>query len=153
MFSAATNWILVHAEGGGGLERQLIWTDRSGKKIAEVPGADAYDEPRLSLDGKRLAFAFVGSGRDIWIEEMARAVKTRLTFGSASAQSDQSPVWSPDGQWVAYTSIRGGKFGLYRKAADGSGSEEVLLEPQGQALYSADWSSDGCWSSESRSLF
>jgi Tol biopolymer transport system component len=70
-------------------------------------------------------------------------VKTRLTFGSASGQASVGSVWSPDGQRVVYTSIRGGKIGLYQKAADGSGSEQLLLEGTGIVMYPSDWSPDG----------
>ena len=52
-------------------------------------------------------------------------------------------MWSPDGHWIAYTSVRGGKFGFYRKASDGSGSEEVLAEPVLEPRYTDDWSPDG----------
>jgi Tol biopolymer transport system component len=39
--------------------------------------------------------------------------------------------------------VRGGKFGFYRKATDGSGSEEVLVEPAQEPRYTNDWSPDG----------
>jgi Tol biopolymer transport system component len=124
------------------MDQKLIWVDRTGKSL-EIQGPDAFDEPRISPDGKKLSFTLVAGARDIWTEDVARPVKTRLTFGAASAQSDQSPVWSPDGHWVAYTSVRGGKFGLYRKASDGSGNEEVLAEPAQEPRYTNDWSPDG----------
>ena len=124
------------------MEQQLIWVDRTGKSLDENQGPDAFDEPRISPDGKKLSFTLAAGARDIWTEDVARLVKTRLTFGAASAQSDQSPVWSPDGLWIAYTSVRGGKFSFYRKATDGSGSEEVLAEPAQGPRYTADWSPD-----------
>ena len=53
------------------------------------------------------------------------------------------PVWSPDGTQIAYVALRDGHFGLYRKAATGSGSEELLYEHPGGPLFLLDWSSDG----------
>ena len=70
-------------------------------------------------------------------------MKTRLTFGSASSQANLSQVWSPDGRWIAYTCVKGGKFSLCKKPSDGSGSEEVLLEGTDQLMYLSDWSPDG----------
>jgi len=84
-----------------------------------------------------------GGGRDVWVEDIARTVKTRSTFGSASAQSDESAVWSPDGGRVAYSSVRGGKFGLYQKPSDGSSNEDVLLETAEKPRFATDWSPDG----------
>jgi len=52
-------------------------------------------------------------------------------------------VWPPDGQRVAYASFRGGKSGFDEKAADGSGSEQLLLEGTGIVMYPNDWSPDG----------
>src|SRR5262252_9175498 len=37
----------------------------------------------------------------------------------------------------------GGKYGLYKKAADGSGSEEVLMEAGDQPRFVTDWPADG----------
>jgi eukaryotic-like serine/threonine-protein kinase len=143
IFSASQDGLLAYLEGASGGDRKLIWVDRSGKKLGEIPEADAYVSPRISPDGKRITFTLTSFGYDVWSYDMARGVKTRLTFGSASAQANQNAVWSPDGRRIAYTSIREGKFGLYLKPSDGSGSEEVLLEGIPQSRYLSDWSPDG----------
>ena len=58
-----------------------------------------------------------GGGRsDIWIYDLSRNVGSRLTFDEAR---DTNPVWSPDGKRVAFTSKRGGEFGIYVRNADG----------------------------------
>ena len=70
---------------------------------------------------------------------MARSLKTRFTFDPA----DEFPlIWSPDGSRVVFNSRRKGQMDLYQKAADGSGTEEVLLEDNRQK-YPVSWSADG----------
>jgi eukaryotic-like serine/threonine-protein kinase len=142
-FSVSQNGLLAYLEGAGEGDRELVWVDRGGKKIGGVPGKDVYLGPRISPDGKKVAYVRGASGFDIWSYDFARGVKTSLTFGSGSGQSNLFPIWSPDGQRIAYTSVRGGKFGFYQKAADGSGSEEVLLESTDYVKYLSDWSPDG----------
>jgi eukaryotic-like serine/threonine-protein kinase len=142
-FSVSQNGLLAYLEGTGEADREFVWLDRGGKKIGGVPGQDAYSAPRISPDGKKLAYVRGASGFDIWSYDLVRGVKTPLTFGSGSGQSNLFPVWSSDGQHIAYTSVRGGKFGFYQKAADGSGSEEVLLEGTDYVKYLSDWSPDG----------
>jgi hypothetical protein len=141
-FSASQNGVLTYLEGTGEADRELVWIDRSGKTVGKVPGQDAYGAPRISPDGKKVAYVRGASGFDIWSYDLVRGVKTPLTFGSGSGQSNLFPVWSPDGQRIAYTSVRGGKFGFYQRAADGSGSEEVLLEGTDYVKYLSDWSPD-----------
>jgi eukaryotic-like serine/threonine-protein kinase len=142
-FSVSQNGLLAYLEGAGEGDRELVWVDRGGKKIGGVPGKDVYLGPRISPDGKKVAYVRGASGFDIWRYDFARGVKTPLTFGSGSGQSNLFPIWSPDGQRIAYTSVRGGRFGFYQKAADGSGSEEVLLEGTDYVKYLSDWSPDG----------
>jgi serine/threonine protein kinase len=141
--SVSQNGMLSYLEGTGSANRELIWVDRSGKKIGEVAGVDAYANPRISPDGKRILYFLISPGFDIWSYDLTRGVKTRLTFGSGAAQGNLYAVWSPDGRRIAYTSVRGGKFGIYEKSADGSGNEEVLLEGSESTQYANDWSQDG----------
>ncbi len=144
VFSASSNGIVTFAEGTRGLDRQLIWVDRTGKKVGEVPGADAYGDQLISPDGKRVLFSLGSSGSDIWVYDIARGVKTRLTFGSSSSQANQACIWSPDGSRIAYTGVRPGTFfGLFQRPSDGSGNEEVILEGTSAPKYPNDWSPDG----------
>jgi len=82
----------------------------------------------------------IGAGAaDIWVLDVPRGVRTRLSFGSAS---NMNPVWSPDGKWIAYDAIRGPNSDIVRKRSDGSGTEELLVNEHQQALPT-DWSHDG----------
>jgi Tol biopolymer transport system component len=143
IFSASENGILAYSEATQGGDRQLLWLDRNGKQAGAVPGTDAYSDPHISPDGKRLAFSLESPAFDIWVYDVMRGVKTRFTFSSASSAGNLAPLWSPDGRRIAYTSVRSGKFGIYQKAADGSSGEEVLLEPTPEQVYPEDWSPDG----------
>jgi TolB protein len=55
---------------------------------------------------------------------------------------DYNPVWSPDGQWIAFTSERNGSADLYRMHPDGSGLEQLTSDPayDDQAAFSPDGS-------------
>jgi len=143
MFSAAGNGLLAYIEGTSSASRELLWLDRSGRKLGEVPGADTYMSPRISPDGKRILYTLVAPWYEVWSYDMSLGVKTRLTFGTSSGRAHLSAVWSPDGQRIAYMSIRAGKWGVYEKAADGSGNEEVLMEDTESIKYMNDWSPDG----------
>jgi serine/threonine protein kinase/dipeptidyl aminopeptidase/acylaminoacyl peptidase len=143
VFSSSENGVLVYSQGGVAGSRQLIWFDRTGKQIGAVPGADSYSDPHISPDGKELAFSLESPGTDIWLYDIARGVKTRFTFGSSSSTGNLSPVWSRDGRRIVYTSIREGGFGIYQKAADGSGGEELLVQPSLEQKYPMDCSPDG----------
>ncbi|MGH9498514.1 MAG: protein kinase domain-containing protein [Terriglobales bacterium] len=137
--SAASNGLLVFGSGGSG-DVQLLWMDRSGKPVGTVAeNLLGLQLARVSPQGDRIAMQIDTGMNDIWVLDLARGVRTRLTFGPVA---NTSPVWSPDGKWIAYMSKRGDKFGLYRKSSDGSGAEEELVGVESPiAPYS--WSSDG----------
>ncbi len=139
--SASNGGMLVFGSGGSG-DLQLVWADRASKqvsivaeKITNLMGA------RISPQGDRVALQIDSGTNDIWVLDLARGVRTRLTFGPVS---NLDPVWSPDGQWIAYLAARGsGHFDLCRRRSDGSGGEEILLSTNEQDTVPGSWSRDG----------
>jgi eukaryotic-like serine/threonine-protein kinase len=137
--SASGNGLLVMGSGGAA-DWQLVWMDRSGKQIGVA--ADKLSDmqsARLSPQGDRIAFAMDTGQNDVWVLDLARGIRTRLTFGPVS---NTFPVWSPDGKWIIYNSDRNGHSTFFRKASDGSGAEELLLTNE-QIGIPSDWSRDG----------
>jgi Tol biopolymer transport system component len=141
-FDAARGNILVYATGGP-VEGQAVWHDRSGKNL-EVVGDKAQNlfHLRISPDGERVATDFFGEGTSsIWVYDLKRKVNTRFTLESEA--SIDSAVWSPDGRWLAYQGLQGGRNNIYRKAASGFGKAELLLEGSDVKQVPSDWSPDG----------
>jgi serine/threonine-protein kinase len=101
--------------------------------------ARQYSDPRISPDGQRIAFHLEDDANDIWTLDATRDVLTRLTFEPGE---DETPAWSPDGRWIAWSGTRGDKRSILRRRADGSGGEEVLFTLQDHA-HVTDWSPDG----------
>jgi Tol biopolymer transport system component len=58
------------------------------------------------------------------------------------AASDDTPAWSPDGQWIAFTSDRDGDSDVYITRADGSG-EPIQLTFEDTREMLPQWSPDG----------
>ena len=140
MDASASNSGLLVLGSGGTADWQLVWMDRNGKQIGTV--ADKLTDlqtARISPQGDRIALGIDIGMNDIWVLDLARGVRTRLTFGPVA---NTSPVWSPDSKWIAYTSDRNGRSNLYRKPSDGGGAEE-LLHTDEQETATTDWSRDG----------
>jgi Tol biopolymer transport system component len=101
-----------------------------------------YADIDLAPDGMRVAVSLFDPGRrtrDIWLFDIARGLRTRLTFDPAD---EFTSVWSPDGSRVVFNSRRKGHFDLYMKAASGAGAEEELLADS-LDKYPFGWSPDG----------
>jgi Tol biopolymer transport system component len=94
----------------------------------------------LSPDEKRMV-SDRGAGRksDLWITELERGTESRFTF---SPSANVAPVWSPDGNYVAFASNHGGSADLYRKAANQAGEDELLLRSEVNKLPT-DWCCGG----------
>jgi Tol biopolymer transport system component len=91
-----------------------------------------------SPDGKQLAFQAVGK---IWIMELPSGTPRRLTAASFHPL-EFAPVWSPDGQWIAFTSWDDGERGHLWKLRIGGGAPQVLTRQAGEYLK-PEWSPDG----------
>ncbi len=141
-FSVSRTGVLVH--GGGVFDStQLTWRSRDGKLLEIVGQAGTYIGPRLSPDGARLAVGVMdaSTGRqDIWMRAFTRTSNDQYTFGP---QSNNFPVWSPDGSRLAWSRAgEDGRSSLFQKAATGVGQEERLAEPA-VSQSTLDWSGDG----------
>jgi dipeptidyl aminopeptidase/acylaminoacyl peptidase len=119
---------------------RLARTDRSGASTTLDLEPRGYWFVRASPDGERLAFhAGPGQKNDIGVADLRRGVTRRIQVGGFV---NQEPAWSPDGQWLAFSSNRDGPTNIYRIAADGSG-EPVRLAPSDEPQEMSSWSSTG----------
>jgi WD40 repeat protein len=103
--------------------RTLSWLDRRGSREPVGAPARAYDYVRLSPDGTRILASLRDEADDIFLWDMGSRTFTRLTF---NPDTDGQPVWTRDGKGFVFVAFNGGKAGLVRKAADGTGPSEPL---------------------------
>ncbi len=121
-----------------------VWLDRSGKRLGVLGPRGEYSPGNLSPDDERLAFNRSDPQfgvPDIWIADLSQGTTSRFT---SHAAHDFSPVWSPDGMRLVFTSNRlaGGGNDLFLKASNATGEEELLLKT-GATNVATDWSTDG----------
>ena len=122
----------------------LVWVDRHGKEEPVETQPNIYYSLRLSPDGTRVALgAEIDGNGDIYLLDLARNnARKRLTFDKGE---DSIPLWSPDGQRIAFSSNRHGEISVYSKAADGTGKEEPVdgSAVPGTSTFPLSWSGDG----------
>jgi Tol biopolymer transport system component len=117
---------------------QFTWFDRAGRRLGVLgePGENTY--VRLSPDGRRLAIVRTRpTGRDLWLQDTDRNIASRFT---STPGLKLSPVWSPDGLTIIFSSSL--PVNLFRKAVAGGGDEQRLMQSSNPQL-SHDWSRDG----------
>ena len=139
-YAFSTDGLLVYAPIGAGplaqSSRTLVWVDRKGnEEQIPLPPSHFY-VPRVSPDGKLVG---VSDGDDVWSYDLERATMSRLTIGQ---HRDHTPLWSPDGRRITFSSNRKGQTNLYRMAVDGTGTEERLTKSDSYQLAFS-WSRDG----------
>jgi len=134
------NGTLVYVPGQSGESpNELVWVDREGSVTPLTKTPRAFENPRLSPDGRRIALTIRAFNPDVWVYDLSRSTLTRLTF---DAEEDETAIWTPDGERVTFSSIRGGGRNLFWKPADGSASEELLSEREYHS-HLGSWSPNG----------
>jgi eukaryotic-like serine/threonine-protein kinase len=114
----------VPNETGQVTPRLLVWVDRQGRETPIAAPARAYVGARISPDGTRVLVNTYDEESDIWVWDLARQTLTRLTFDPSI---DLSPIWTPDGRRVLFSSNRAGAYNPYVRAADGTGVDERIV--------------------------
>jgi eukaryotic-like serine/threonine-protein kinase len=150
IFAVSQTGVLIHRSGANateqpaaaGNQRAIVWIDRSGARVGQLGSPGTYAGLDLSPDGKRFAVhRHEGVGGDNWSFDLAPGRMQRLTFDTT--QDNSSPIWSPDGKQIVFASRRdANKWGLYVKSADGTGSEELIVESDTPKAPSS-WAPDG----------
>jgi dipeptidyl aminopeptidase/acylaminoacyl peptidase len=138
------------AVAAAGLAVSVLADDPGGWTPAMTFKVKRVGTVRVSPDGHRAAFvvgtAVMEGEKSEWISQ----IHVASSDGSGafpltrSEKSSTAPAWSPDGQWIAFVSARGGKdatANLWRIRVDG-GEAEPLTEEKG-AVSAPAWSPDG----------
>ena len=123
---------LLYMEGSGTTSSELVWLDRTGKAVEALGSArPGLSGPRLSPDGRRVAFAAEVDGHmEIWVRDLVRGTETRLTFGD---KNTIAPEWLPGGNRIACIEKQGVQGRVLSVSADGSGEPKEIapLAPLG----------------------
>jgi serine/threonine protein kinase len=131
LFTASDTGVIAYrTRPGEAANRTLVWADRNGKRGEPVGSPLRTWSISLAPDGERIAYAEATSGgrEDIWVYDLVRGVKTRLTTDPGV---DHGAVWSSDGRRVAWDTHRHAEGAtMYERVADGSAPERQVLPPE-----------------------
>ncbi|HUP04629.1 MAG TPA: hypothetical protein VMU19_11610, partial [Bryobacteraceae bacterium] len=140
-YSFSNTGLLVYMQGTGqGSGTVMGWTDLQGQQQS-LSETQLWGTGRLSPDGRRIANEIQSADQstgDLWVFEIDRQTKTRLTFGG----TNEDPIWTPDGRRITFGATVGGKSGIYTVAADGSGKPDLVLATDSLPTPNS-WSPDG----------
>jgi eukaryotic-like serine/threonine-protein kinase len=107
---------------------ELVLADRKGavEKLKLPPGP--YATPRVSPDGRQIAFVTNDGKEDIIsvYDLSGSSAMRRLTYGG----NNRHPVWSSDGRHIAFQSDREGDLAVFWQPADNTGQVERLTKPE-----------------------
>lgn len=144
--SVSQNGTLAYLTSVPKAESQLTWVSRDGRPIGNVGQVGRHESVRLSRDARMVAF---DTEADVLTIDVERGLVSTLV---SLAGADFAPVFSPDGNTIAFASSRdpatsAGAFNisagqLYTKAVAGIGNGELLFRSN-QGKRTSDWSRDG----------
>ena len=116
----------LHGDGEPANEIVALLTDGSSEPVVVVSGSDFYSSPRISPDGRKLAWIswnhprMPWEGAELWVAafgEDGRTSEVRRVAGGPE-ESVLQPEWDPQGV-LHFVSDRSGWWNLYRRTAGG----------------------------------
>jgi Tol biopolymer transport system component/tRNA A-37 threonylcarbamoyl transferase component Bud32 len=120
-FSISTDGLLAYHSGRASVISNLQWIDRSGAVVGTLGEKDQYWDVALSPNGQRALIGVGDPQRELWIEDIQRKVRTKVTLNGWT----NTAAWSPDGSTIYVDILRRGQIDLVAKRLDGA---ETILE-------------------------
>jgi TolB protein len=124
-FSPDGQRVIMSLQQGG--NSNLFVMDLRSKSTTRLTDTPAIDTaPSYSPDGSRICFESDRGGKpQIYVMPAAGGPAQRISFDQATNGSYSTPVWSPRGDYIAFTKQGGGQFSIGIMKPDGSG-ERIL---------------------------
>lgn len=168
-FSPDGKWIVFTSErdGAGDGQADLYRVRPDGTGLERLTSdTSVEDAGAISPDGNSLAYVSTKGGArtaNIWVMDL-KSKRARNLTGDGKSEPHATmngyfrPSWSPDGQWIAFSSDTGEKWqgaetgagaghshptSLYVIKADGTGMRRLTTTEQGNAYGTPKWSADG----------
>lgn len=91
--------------------------------------------PAISPDGAKVAFVYRG---DIWVANTSGGFATAIT---RNVEMDAYPKFSPDGKWIAFSSLRNGNWDIYVVPSTGGSVQRLTYYFWSEVPHS--WTPDG----------
>lgn len=125
-FDASHGGTLVYLSGSVvSPARTIQWLSASGQTMPLITQQGNLSAPRLSPDGRHLAYSAVGSkGADVWVYDLDRQTPTQVTF---TAPGGREVAWATDSKHLVYSD----GTSLWWIRADGSAQPQKILDTTG----------------------
>lgn len=137
-YAISNDGTLIYLPGVYEGKSTLMWLDRKGHAEQLQFPAKTYGAFQLSPDGKRLAIGIQNTKWEVWIFDLLRGSRSKLTIIEGK---NSRPVWTPDGRSVTFSSDRAGAYNIFMQSADGSGEIRQLTKGETFQILTS-WSPD-----------
>jgi serine/threonine-protein kinase len=135
-YAVSDNGTLAYVPGGPEIYKFTVyWLDRDGRAEALPLTPRDYSQAFFSPDGKQLEITSLGANATTWVYGIERTTMLRLT----TAWDHYAAIWTRAGGHVTVASGRAGRYGFWNLAADGSGTEELLLDMEEDGGFPGSW--------------
>jgi tRNA A-37 threonylcarbamoyl transferase component Bud32 len=142
-FALSQTGTLVYSTGTELETSVLSELDLRGRERRRFGAPRSFGQLALSPDGRALAMTIqTANNTDIWLMDVASARFDRFTF---EITEDESPVWSPDGRRIAYSSAWVGEQRHVFVKTVGSAEPARLIYTGKRHLHLTSWSPDNRW--------